>query len=451
MLLVVSTSVIACSSLDGRNRNRQGNKLYADAKFVDAVGEFEKALTQVDSPVIHYNAGLAYWKIFRAGYDKPIRLAKAGDDACSQIPDTKTAEARVCLRKNDRHYDRECDDKNPCPTLYSCEKTTFCTLDSKTIADAAARHFDVWIKDQPADEDLKKQQKAVEKEIEELSAKLDKLSAESSPDNKPEIAAVAEKRKLATAKLDHAVATGDKPQIEATKAELRKINDELERLVALLPDNKREFAVTEDRKKELEKRLDLLHTKEQTRGIMTGMWIDSDQFKKALAYWTKLLDEKPNSPDIMSVLAGINLKGNDWETSIDWYKKVAEVSTEPSAKVAAYQFIGNVAWTKLNSKSLVADKAIKLADLGIGALQKASELAPENPRLIGLMGSLFSFRSMVHGASWAAAIDRASTQDLQRASRVRMEKAKKPAGQEAPKGAAVDSQKPSSSGSKTGG
>ena len=397
MLLLVVGVVGACNSLDGRNRNRHGNKLYADGKFVDAVGEFEQALSEVDNPTIHYNCGLAYWKIFRAQYDKPIRLAKTSDEVCSQIPNTKSIEASVCIREKDRHYDRECDDKNPCPALYTCEKTTFCTLDTKTIADAAAKHFDAWIKDQPSDEDLKKAQKGVEAEMAEVDGKLEKLNEKTSEDNKSAIA----------------------------------------RLY--------------DYRKDLEKKLDLLHTKEQTRGIMTGMWIDSDQFKKALAYWTKLLDEKPNNPDIMSVLAGINLKANDWETSIEWYKKVADVSPDATAKVAAFQFIGNVAWTKLNSKSLVAEKAIKLADLGIGALQKASELAPENPRLIGLMGSLFSFRGMIQGASWAASIDRASTQDLQRASRVLMEQAKKSQGQAPPKGAAVDRSQPSSTGGKSGG
>jgi hypothetical protein len=102
-------------------------------------------------------------------------------------------------------------------------------------------------------------------------------------------------------------------------------------------------------------------------------------------------------------------------------------STEPSSKVGAYQFIGNVAWSKLNSRTLSPADTVELADRGIAALQKASELQPESPRPIGLMASIFNFRGAASGASWAGALDRATAQDLQRASRVLSEKAKKAA------------------------
>jgi tetratricopeptide (TPR) repeat protein len=170
----------------------------------------------------------------------------------------------------------------------------------------------------------------------------------------------------------------------------------------------------------------------ETRALMTQVWIDSSQYKKALDFWEDLLKGKPNDPEIMGNLAGINLKANDWRKSIEWYIKVATVSTEPSAKVAAFQFIGNVAWSKLNSKTLTRDESVELADRGIGALQKASELQPDNPKPFGLMASIFNFRAQQDGASWAAAIDRATALDLQHTSRVLNEKAKKAAGGSTP-------------------
>src|SRR5262249_29136066 len=117
----------------------------------------------------------------------------------------------------------------------------------------------------------------------------------------------------------------------------------------------------------------------ETRSMMTQVWLDSSQYAKALEYWTGLLEKKPNDPDIMGSLAGINLKAGDWRKSIEWYNKVAEASTDVSAKTGAYQFIGNVAWSKLNSKTLIPPEAVELADRGIGALQKAAALQPENP------------------------------------------------------------------------
>ena len=108
-------------------------------------------------------------------------------------------------------------------------------------------------------------------------------------------------------------------------------------------------------------------------------------------------------PRSWAALAGINLKANDWRKSIEWYLKVAEVSKDESAKVAAYQFIGNVAWSKLNSKTLTTAESVELADRGIGALQKAAELQPKNPKPVGLLASIFNFRALAMGASWAAA------------------------------------------------
>jgi tetratricopeptide (TPR) repeat protein len=161
---------------------------------------------------------------------------------------------------------------------------------------------------------------------------------------------------------------------------------------------------------------------------MTQVWIDSNQYKKAIEYWEALLKDKPNDSEIMGALAGINLKAGDWRKSIEYYTKVAEVSKEESAKVAAYQFIGNVAWSKLNSKTLTTADSVELADRGIGALQKAAEIQPKNPKLFGLMGSIFNFRSLAQGASWAAGLDRAAAQDLQIVSRVLSDEAKKAQG-----------------------
>lgn len=169
----------------------------------------------------------------------------------------------------------------------------------------------------------------------------------------------------------------------------------------------------------------------ETRSLMTQVWIDASQYPKALEYWNGLLQQKPNDPEIMGTLAGISLKANDWRKSIEWYLKVAAVATDPSAKVAAYQFIGNVAWSKLNSKTLTATEAVELADRGIGALQKAAELQPKNPKLVGLQASIFNFRALAMGSSWAAALDRATAQDLQRASRVMTDEAKKAQGSDA--------------------
>jgi len=374
-VLLLILAIAGCSQLDGRNRNRQGNRHFRDGLFPDAAAQYEKALKEVDDPVIHYNAGLAYQKIFKGGYDKPVLLAFQNESVCSDIPNVKPVEASICVKDNDRHYNgNECDDpKVACPALSTCKKTTFCALDTKQIAEIAAGHMQTWLKVQPSDDELKKQVKAVQDTVAKIQEKIEKLAEKTDKDDKAEMAAL------------------------------------------------------EDEVKDLEKHIDELHTKDRVRGLMTQMWMDSDQYPKALEYWSALLKDKPNDPDIMGVLAGINLKSGDWRKAIEWYLKVADAAQDVSAKVAAYQFIGNVAWSKLNSKTLAGPDVIELADKGIGALQKASALQPDSPRPVGLQASIYNFRGLASGASWAGALDRASAQDLQKASRVLSEKAKKAA------------------------
>lgn len=318
-VVVAVLSTLGCEQLDGRARNKKGNRYFREMKFIDAVAEYEKALKQVDDPTIHYNVALAYSKIFKPGMetDTDLLLGVKGDFVCDQVPQLKFVNKQVCVKPGDRRFDA-CDEKNVCASSYQCKQVELCAISNNVIADLAAQHFGVWLEAHPDDN--------------------------------------------------------------------------------------------------------------ETRGLMTQVWIDSSQYKKALDYWQGRLREKPNDPEIMGSLAGINLKAGDWRTSIEWYTKVAEVSKDESAKVAAYQFIGNVAWSKLNSKTLTTADSVELADKGIGALQKAAEMQPKNPKLFGLMGSLFNFRSLAHGASWAAGLDRASAQDLQIVSRVLSDEAKKAQG-----------------------
>jgi tetratricopeptide (TPR) repeat protein len=387
-----------CEQLDARNRNKAGNRMFRETQFVDAAAQYQKALTEIEDPIIHYNLGLAYSKVFKPGFEGPVLLGIQGDFVCQQIPGVKTVQAGACVKEGDRHF-AECgkvktgpiekdladlkeqanaatddakkkelksqiNDKEQdlarftCGSSFRCVEGPFCSLTSPELADLAAQHFQTWIKAQPSDEEIRKK----------LSEAADELDAAKKADNKSAISTAQHK-------------------------------------------------------------VDELQTKDVTRAQMTLLWTDSDQFRKALDYWEGLLKEKPNDAAIMGNLAGINLKAGDWRKSIDWYTKVAEVTNDVGSKVIQYGFIGNVAWQKLNQRTLVGTDAIELADRGIGALQRAAELQPKVARTIGLQASIFNFRSTAHGASFAAAIDRASAQDLLKLSRVLAEEAKKAQGQ----------------------
>jgi len=395
---IVLCSVAGCEQLDGRNRVKQGNRLFRETQFIDAAAEYQHALREVEDPIIHYNLGLAYQKVIKVGFDGPVLLGPQDDPVCREIPNVKMVEAGACVKPGDRHFaecgaaktgpiekaiaelqakanaesdaekkkdlQQQAKDKQDelarytCSSSFRCVEGNFCSLTSPEVANMAAEHFQSWIKAQPSDDEIKK--------------------------------------------------------------ELIEVNQELD--AANKVNNKTRIALAQ---REIEELL----SKDQTRKLMTRLWTDSEQYKKALDYWEGLLKEKPSDPEIMGNLGGINLLAGDWRKSIEWYNKVADTVTEPSSKIAQYQFIGNVAWAKLNSKSLIGPDAIEIADRGIGALQRATALDPKNGRLPSLEGSIFNFRSTVHGASWAAATDRASAQDLAKLARVLIEEAKKAQGQ----------------------
>jgi len=319
LVLVLVVAALGCEQLDGRNRNRQGNRLFRETKFVDAVAQYEKALKEVNDPTIHYNLALAYSKIFKVGAEPTdqVLIDVQGSFACQQVPGAKIVTKQVCIKPGDKRFD-PCDAKNVCASSFKCQQIGLCAVENGSLAAMAADHYSVWMKAHPKDSD--------------------------------------------------------------------------------------------------------------TRALMTQVWIDSSQYKKAIDYWEDLLKASPNDPNVMGSLAGINLKANDWRKSVQWYLKVAEVSKDQSAKIAAYMFIGNVAWSKLNSKTLTTPESVELADKGIGALQKAAALQPKNPKPFGLMASIFNFRAVAQGASWAASLDRATAQDLQGVARVLNEEAKKAQG-----------------------
>ncbi len=384
-LMIAALFGSACKDLEGRQGNRTGNRLFREMQFIDAAAEYERALKLVkDQPIIHYNLGLAYSKMFRPGYERPILLGELGEMVCAEIPKTQQVQAQVCVKKpdakdqGDKRRFNECDEKNVCPSSFDCKKTTFCAATSAELADLAANHLQIWIKAQPADAELDADLRKIRDQIRAAQAKHEARMA--------------------------AIGEGDS---EARAAEIQR--------------NK---AVMD----ELNKHVDELTLKEDMRTLMTQAWIDTNQFDKALAYWESELEAKPDEsrvPRIMGNVAGIHLKANNWKKAIEWYRKVAAAEKDPDQKVAALNSIGNVAWSKLNSKSLDINDSIELADHGIGALQEAAEIRPKLAKLYGLQAVIFNFRALTHGASFAAAIDRANAQDLLRLTRVLIEEAKK--------------------------
>ena len=93
-LLASAAALAGCEQLDGRNRNKQGLRLFHETQFVEAAAQFQRALTEVEeSPTVHYNLGLAYSKVTKTGFDGPVLLGQQGDFVCQTIPGVKIVQA----------------------------------------------------------------------------------------------------------------------------------------------------------------------------------------------------------------------------------------------------------------------------------------------------------------------------------------------------------------------
>src|SRR3954469_14960862 len=99
-LCALALASVGCKELDGRNRVRKGNRLFRETAFIDSVAEYEKALSEVDDPIVHYNLGLAYSKVFKPGLEKPVRLGVKGTFACDSIPKVTYSSAQVCVKED---------------------------------------------------------------------------------------------------------------------------------------------------------------------------------------------------------------------------------------------------------------------------------------------------------------------------------------------------------------
>ena len=142
--------------------------------------------------------------------------------------------------------------------------------------------------------------------------------------------------------------------------------------------------------------------------LLTQIWIDSDQYQKAIDYWTKVLAKDPKDPGVLTRLADVNRKAGKFEVAVDWLNKRVEAEVDEAGKAGAYRDIASVQFSRLTRTDLVDEERMGVADSALKALGEAIKLNPDNPQLYGLTAGVFLYRSQAHGATWARTVDAAS-------------------------------------------
>jgi len=142
--------------------------------------------------------------------------------------------------------------------------------------------------------------------------------------------------------------------------------------------------------------------------LLTTIWLDSDQYDKAIKYWGDILAKDPNSRDVIEKLANINRQAGDYDKALEWHRKRFDLETDPGAKVKALTDIAQMQWSRLQKPELVDVERVAVVDVGLAALQKAEQLDPKNAVVHSLIASLYQHRALAHGATWAKVIEAAS-------------------------------------------
>ena len=168
------------------------------------------------------------------------------------------------------------------------------------------------------------------------------------------------------------------------------------------------------------------------RNLMTKVWVDSGDFETAIKYWEAEHKTDPKNRDVMNQLARINHKAGRFDETVKWIVMDAEASPNAEGKVKAYLSVGDTVWAKLSNKEKVlGEERIRVADIGIAALQAAQAVDANNADVQARMAAIYNFRSLAHGVAWAAAIDKATAQNHNQRARVLREEAKKKQPQQA--------------------
>lgn len=142
--------------------------------------------------------------------------------------------------------------------------------------------------------------------------------------------------------------------------------------------------------------------------LLTTIWLDSEQFDKAVAYWTEELAKDPKSVDVIEKLANIHRQAGQFDKAVEWHQKRIALETETGGKVKGYLDIAQMHLGRLFKQDLFDAERMAVVDAGLAALQEAEKLDPSIPLVQSLQAAMYQHRALAHQASWARGLEAAS-------------------------------------------
>jgi tetratricopeptide (TPR) repeat protein len=149
----------------------------------------------------------------------------------------------------------------------------------------------------------------------------------------------------------------------------------------------------------------------QARDYLLSTYIDSGHYEGAIKYFEVKLEKDPNDIEAVAQLAQINQQAGKYDEAIKWHKRRAEIVTTTDLKADSWYSIGVLDWRRLYQHPEVAGvERLRIADEGIGWLQKADEVRKNHSPTLSYLNLLYRERSTAHDASYARTVDMATAQ-----------------------------------------
>jgi predicted Zn-dependent protease len=116
----------------------------------------------------------------------------------------------------------------------------------------------------------------------------------------------------------------------------------------------------------------------KAREFQVSLYLSSERFDEAIAFYQKMVEENPNDTKAMQSLAQMYFKKGDVDRAVEWLKKRLDKETTPQAKAEVYYFIGVQAWDRsYNFPDLDPALRARVVDEGLDALNEALKIKPD--------------------------------------------------------------------------
>ena len=134
----------------------------------------------------------------------------------------------------------------------------------------------------------------------------------------------------------------------------------------------------------------------KAREFMVSMYLSTERFDEAIAFYQTLVQESPNDVKAMQSLAQMYFKKGDVDNALKWLRRRLDAETSPEAKAEVYYFIGVQAWDRsYNFPEIDPVERARIVEEGVDALNKALQIKPDYFEALSYLNLLYREKAKI--------------------------------------------------------